>query len=355
MEATMALMGEGFLRTQLEDRRKRLQAAVAEPRSNAALTRLLREVDSALERMDSGTYGICEACHEPIEADRLIADPLVCLCLDHLTPEQQRALENDLELAAQVQRRLLPPNDFRAAGWQFRYHWRPFAIVSGDYCDLIYSKNGAEEIWFLLGDVSGKGVAASMLMTHLHAIFRSLTSRGAPQSESTLPAGDPVGPPPGNGHLALDELMLTANRVFCESVMAGQFATIVAGRASSNGQVEIVNAGHCPVMVVKSDGVTRLPATGVPLGMFCDGSATVQSVSLNKGEGLFLYTDGLSEMCNPAGTQFGEERLGRLLAERGRTAPDALVTACLRDAEEFASGASPSDDITLMVIQRTAS
>ena len=343
----MALMGESFLRTQLEERRKRLRTAISEPAANDALTRLLREVDSALERMDSGTYGICEECHDTIEADRLIADPLVCLCLDHLTPQQQRALEHDLELAAQVQRTLLPPNDFHAAGWQFHYHWQPFGLVSGDYCDLIYSKDGAEEIWFLLGDVSGKGVAASMLMTHLHAIFRSLTSRDAPPPET------PVDPPPGNGKLALDQLMLTANRVFCESVMAGQFATMVAGRASSNGRVEIVNAGHCPVMVVKADGITRLAATGVPLGMFCDGSATVQSVSLNQGEGLFLYTDGLSEMCDPAGAQFGDERLGRLLAERGSATPQALVAACLRDVEEFASGASPSDDLTLMVIQRT--
>ena len=340
----MALMGDMFLRTQLEERRKRLQTAVSEPRSNSTLSRLLREVDSALERIDSGTYGRCEECHEPIEADRLIADPLVCLCLDHLTPQQQRALESDLELAAQVQRTLLPPNDVRTAGWQFHYHWQPFALVSGDYCDLIYSKDGAEEIWFLMGDVSGKGVAASMLMTHLHAIFRSLISRGREQQ---------VDPDPGNGHLALDQLMLLANRVFCESVMAGQFATMVAGRALSAGRLEIVNAGHCPVLVVKPKRVTSLPSTSVPLGMFCDGSATVQTVNLDQGEMLFLYTDGLSEMCNPEGTQFGDERLGRFLAERRATAPEALITACLRDLEDFAAGTPPSDDLTMMVIQRT--
>jgi sigma-B regulation protein RsbU (phosphoserine phosphatase) len=144
-----------------------------------------------------------------------------------------------------------------------------------------------------------------------------------------------------------------ANRVFCESVMAGQFATMVAGRASSDGRVEIANAGHCPVLVVKPDGVTALPSTGVPLGMFCDGSATVQTVNLDQGETLFLYTDGLSEICNPAGKQFGDERLGRFLTARGRIAPEALVTDCLRDLGEFASGTPTSDDLTMMVIQRT--
>lgn len=349
----MATIENTFLRAQLEERRKRLRTAVVEPHSNTALASLLREVDSALERMDSGTYGICDKCHDPIEEERLLADPLVCVCLDHLTPQQQRALESDLELAAQVQRTLLPPNDIRTAGWHFHYHWQPFGLVSGDYCDLIYSKEGTEEIWFLMGDVSGKGVAASMLMTHLHAIFRSLTRRAAPTEESMLRHAPPSGGPQGNGGLSIGQLMTLANRVFCESVMAGQFATMVGGRAGSDGGVEIVNAGHCPVMVVKSGGVTRLSATGVPLGMFSDGTATVQTVDLDQGETLFLYTDGLSEMSNAAGTQFGEERLGRFLSEHCAKPADSLLTACLREMGEFASGTPVADDLTMMVIRRT--
>ena len=350
----MGLVENTFLRAQLEDRRRRLQLAVSEPSSNAALTNLLREVDSALERMNAGTYGMCDKCHEPIEADRLMADPLVCLCLDHLTSEQARALENDLELAAQVQRTLLPPKELRAAGWNFHYHWQPFSMVSGDYCDLIYSKDGTEEIWFLLGDVSGKGVAASMLMTHLHAIFRSLMSHAAPPAERLSPAAKPVAASAGNGGLSLDQLMQMANRVFCESVMPGQFATMVAGRAASDGRVEIVNAGHCPVLAVKSNEIIALLSTGLPLGMFCDGSGEIQSVTLEEGERLFLYTDGLSEMCNPSGAQFGEGHLKRFLSENRALAPKDLVSACLGDLKKFSAGATPSDDLTMMVIQRTA-
>ena len=74
---------------------------------------LLSEVDSALHRMDDGTYGICPACNDSVEKDRLLADPLVKLCLDHLTSDEQRALERDLELAARVQRGLLPRTDVR--------------------------------------------------------------------------------------------------------------------------------------------------------------------------------------------------------------------------------------------------
>ena len=77
------------------------------------MTRLLHEVDAALRRMDVGTFGICETCGDPVETERLLADPLTRFCLDHLTPVEQRALEEDLELASRIQRELLPKRDAR--------------------------------------------------------------------------------------------------------------------------------------------------------------------------------------------------------------------------------------------------
>ena len=88
---------------------------------------LLREVDSALERMDKGTYGLCQECHDPVEQDRLLADPLVRYCLDHLTQSERAALQRDLDLASQVQRNLLPQMGLRAGGWETSYHYAPVA------------------------------------------------------------------------------------------------------------------------------------------------------------------------------------------------------------------------------------
>src|SRR5713226_1118628 len=105
----MAAISDVFLHTQLEERREKLAAALAASAPSAPLAQLLQEVDAALERMEKGSYGICEACHEGIEKDRLIADPLLRFCLDHLTTAEQRALEKDLELASRIQRGLLPP------------------------------------------------------------------------------------------------------------------------------------------------------------------------------------------------------------------------------------------------------
>jgi Stage II sporulation protein E (SpoIIE) len=194
-EETVDGIGDLYLREQLEKRRDSLKIAISTipatdaPSSSAPFLRLLDDVEVALRQMQNGTYGLCDVCHDSVEKDRLIADPLVRLCLDHLTTEEQRALERDLELAAQVQRGLLPPTDVRHRDWRIHYFYRPAGMVSGDYCDLIQPAAETGKLIFLLGDVSGKGVAASLLMTHLHAMFRALSGIGLEHFGSQEPLG----------------------------------------------------------------------------------------------------------------------------------------------------------------------
>ena len=92
----MATLETAFLHDQLEERKRRLQTAIAVAPPNAGLAGLLHEVDSALERMAKGSYGLCQECHEPVEQDRLLSDPLVRYCLDHLTVPERAALQRDL-------------------------------------------------------------------------------------------------------------------------------------------------------------------------------------------------------------------------------------------------------------------
>ena len=326
----MAAISDMFLRAQLEERRERLAAALAASAPSAAFAQLLQEVDEALERMEKGSYGICETCHDAIEKDRLIADPLVRFCLDHLTAGEQRALERDLELASRIQRGLLPSRDLRVAGWRVHYHYEPAGPVSGDYCDLIHPNGGEGGLLFLVGDVSGKGVAASMLMSHLHAMFRSLASAGLP----------------------LDQLLGLANRVFCESTTAGQYATLVCGRAGASGEVEISNAGHCPTLLVCKDEVAHVEATGLPLGMFSSGQYAVKNIKLAPGDTLFLYTDGVSELQDRTSAEYGLGRLARFVGERHGLAPEALTGACLQELKSFSAGAPRTDDLTILALQR---
>lgn len=320
---------EPLLREQLIDRRHRLEDAASAFHRPAELTRLLQEVDAALHRMDVGTYGLCEVCHDPVETERLIADPLTRFCLGDLTPREQRALEEDLELASQIQNGLLPQATQQIDGWEVSYHYQPAGPVSGDYCDLI--RNDDQSLHFVLGDVSGKGVAASMLMAHLNAMFRTLISINLP----------------------LDKMVERASRVFCESTLPTQYATLVCGRATNDGAVELCNAGHLPPLLVQEGKVTSIAATGLPVGVFSTESFSVSRVQLNKGDTLFLYTDGLSESLDGDGNEYGADRLSQLLNDNCELAPDSMISLCRRELHTFANGSAPKDDLTLMAIRRT--
>ena len=148
----MATVEIGFLQGQLKERKQRLESVIAAAPEDASLQALLREVDSALDRVGAGTYGLCDTCHDTIERDRLLADPLIRYCLDHLTQHERAALQRDLDLASELQRGLLPPKDLRAGAWETNNHYAPLGAVSGDYCDLYPAK---EQLYFMLGDVAG--------------------------------------------------------------------------------------------------------------------------------------------------------------------------------------------------------
>jgi phosphoserine phosphatase RsbU/P len=326
----MAAASDAYLRTQLEDRRKRLQAALASPEMDGVASELLVEVNSALERMNQGTFGICEECHDTIESDRLLADPLIRFCVDHLSEPERRALESDMELANRVQRRLLPARDLRADGWHVHYSYEPAGAVSGDYCDVIPAENGEGELFLSVGDVAGKGVAASMLMAHLHAMFRSLNGVGLP----------------------LAQLLVRANRLFCESINAGQYATLVCGRAKASGDVEISSAGHLPALLLRNGEARPVGATGLPLGMFRSGNYPIEKMHLESGESLVLYTDGVTETLDEGNQEYGLARLARFFEKKRGLAPEALVAACQNEMRNFSSGAAPKDDRTILILQR---
>ena len=319
---------EPVLRRQLIDRRQQLVSASSVFHRPTELTRLLEEVDSALKRMDDGIYGLCEVCHDPVETDRIIANPTERFCIDHLTVTQQRALEEDLQLAAQIQSTLLPPPQRSVGGWDVAYHYQPAGPVSGDYCDLINGER--DSLYFVLGDVSGKGVAASMLMAHLHAMFRTLASIEMP----------------------LDQMVERASRVFCESTLPTQYATLVCGKATADGEVEICNAGHLPALLSQKGEVTKVAATGLPVGMFCTESFSVSKFQLQKGDSIFLYTDGCSERADANGQEYGTDRLCEMLREDADSTPRHLLERSLKLVEDFAGGNAPIDDVTLMAIQR---
>jgi phosphoserine phosphatase RsbU/P len=318
---------ESIVRDQLLDRHQKLETALVKFGESDNLRWLLREVDTALERLGAGSYGLCEVCHDPVEAERLIADPLTRFCLDHLSPRERQTLERDLEMAARIQTELLPESDFAHGAWQVASYYEPAGPVSGDYCDL--APDGDGSLFFMLGDVSGKGVAAAMLMTQLHAMFRSLKSVGLP----------------------LTQIVERASRLLCESSMPTQYATLICGKAGASGEVEICNAGHLPALWLNDGEVRTIDATGLPVGVFSEQQYSTQTVRLRPGDSLLLYTDGLSEARDHDGAEYGVERLATLMSATRASSPVAMISACLEDLKIFTGGARKADDLTIMAVR----
>jgi sigma-B regulation protein RsbU (phosphoserine phosphatase) len=330
MAPTTAFSPPHPLSAELHERRARLQNAIRSATAYGDAARLLAEVDAALARLEIEGRRRCAVCDGPIAPQRLLVDPLTTVCTAHVDDGERRALDRDLELAGRIQRRLLPPQSTSAHGWRTAYHYRPAGTVSGDYCDVV--KTDADGLFFVTADVSGKGVAASLLMSHLHAIVHTLLAGG----------GTPA------------ELLKQANRFFCESILSSHFATAAFGRANAAGTVTLANAGHWPALVVRGDGVDALDATGVPLGFTCAAAYGEHVVQLEPGDALVLYTDGLTEAHTEADEDYGRDRLTAVLRGLHGAGPEEIASGVLSDLGEFLGTAPLADDLTILVLSREA-
>jgi len=318
-----------ILRDQLIERRHQLEAVTTASVAAGEIARLLQEVDAALRRMDAGTYGVCEGLRGPDRARAAHGGSAGPLLSGSSATGRAARLEQDLDLASRIQRELLPKPDTRVSGWEVAYHYQPAGPVSGDYCDVI--PGGSGDLYFLIGDVSGKGIAAAMLMSHLSAMLRTLVSLGLP----------------------LTQLVERASRVLCESTLPAAYATLVCGRASAGGDIELCNAGHPPPLVIRDGTTVAIGATGLPIGMFCSGRFSSRNERLEPGETMLLYTDGLTEAQDPMGVEYGLERLSAVAVSASRLPPQGLVDACVGEVGAFRRAPALADDLTIMALRRS--
>ncbi len=224
---------------------------------------------------------------------------------------------------------LLPARHCCLSSLEAAFFYEPAGFVSGDYVDLIPS--GPEAFYFALGDVSGKGVAASMLMSHLHATLRTLLSM----------------------HQPIEEVVTTASRTFCQSTLPTQFATLVLGKADRDGKVELVNAGHTPVLLVQGDELQVIAAAGLPLGMFCSTDFTSVKRRVSAESTLLLYSDGITESTDEAGNEYDLGRLAETLLQSRDMPPCEIVDTIHRNILRYTNDSQPSDDRTMLALRST--
>jgi len=298
-------------------------------RPDPRLIELLGKLDSALDELRAGTSGVCLVCHEPIPPAALDQDPLLTVCLECMSPEQRGALQLDLELAGQVQRRLLPQTPVSHDGWEIAYLWEPFGVVSGDHIDLVQPADPAEPLHLLLGDVAGKGMAAALLQSQLHALFRALTPMKT----------------------TLSQLLGRANHLFFEATSETAYATLTVARLCSDGCVSVANAGHPRPLIADRRGVRPIEDASVPLGMISDVTYVEREIRMRPGDTLLFYTDGVTEAWRDE-EQYGVARTAAAL-RRARALPlGELLAACRTDVKRFINGVPWADDMTMVAVRR---
>lgn len=240
----------------------------------------------------------------------------------------KRILEEEMQLAWRIQSGLLPTAKPSMPGLLLHGTSRPSRQVGGDYYDWFEAEEKA--VYFIIADVSGKGIPAAMLMATLQASFRSIVRRNRPPGE------------------ILDEL----NDVMFESSPRDRFITLWLGRLHCASQVmEYSSAGHPPPLLTRETGTTvPLREGGVVLGAFPGVTFDTHEIPFGAGDRLVCFTDGVSETENATGEQFSDRRLAESLA-RLHGEPEEVVARLLDDVAGFSPAGEPDDDCTLLVIQ----
>jgi serine phosphatase RsbU (regulator of sigma subunit) len=241
--------------------------------------------------------------------------------------ESERRAAQELEIAKQVQAGLFPQTLPPLKTLEYAGICIQARKVGGDYYDFL--DLGQERLGFVIGDISGKGIAAALLMANLQANLRSLCA------------------------IALDQpqrLMCSVNRLFCENTPDGSFATLFFAEYDDNAShLRYANCGHLPGLLLRSDGtVERLDATATVLGIFKEWDCEIGECQLRTGDTLALYTDGITESYNSDDEQFGEQRLIEALQRHRGSSSQAALASIVDEVQRF-SPHEQHDDITLII------
>lgn len=244
------------------------------------------------------------------------------------------SLKRDLEIAREMQRMLLPDAPPAIAGLDIAFATRPANTVAGDYYDA-FLRPGGRSLMLFVADVAGKGIPSGLLMARFQASVHLLCDETA----------------------ALPDLAARLNRAIHERSGGGRhFITCFAAELDLETRaLRWVNAGQNPPLLARADGrMERLAEGGFPLGMFPAARYEAGCAGLRAGDTLIIYTDGVTEAADPAGADFGEQRLEGFAARAGSATAAELVKRLFAAVDAFAGTAPQGDDITCLVVRAGA-
>lgn len=241
--------------------------------------------------------------------------------------ESERRAAQELEIAKQVQARLFPQTMPPVKTLEYAGICHQARQVGGDYYDFL--DLGSDRLGLVIGDISGKGIAAALLMANLQANMRSQCAIAVDQPQ---------------------RLLRSVNQLFCENTTDGAFATLFfAEYDDTMRRLRYANCGHLSALLLRADSVLeRLESTATVLGVFKTWDCAIGESQLLPGDTLALYTDGITESFNKAGEEFGEKRLVDALCRHRALSPKTMLTAVVDEVRQF-SPHEQHDDITLII------
>ena len=245
---------------------------------------------------------------------------------------EQEKVRRDLAVAAEVQRRLLPPQPPRSAAATFAAFTLPARTIGGDYYDFL--DLGGGEVGIAVADVSGKGIPAALLMSVVQASLRVIsTERG----------------------LALSQLATKMNGFLYQSTETNRYATFFYAQIEDHCQrLRYVNAGHNPPYLVRRSetraDIVELRTGGTVLGLFAEAAYDEGHIDLHPGDVVVAFTDGVTDALNPEGEEFGEERLKEVLRGAVGAPADRISTGLAGRMREWIGDAEQHDDLTFVVV-----
>src|ERR1051325_4925425 len=251
-----------------------------------------------------------------------------------LTEEQmeRERLEREQQVASEIQQRFLPAAAPHIEGYELQGISFPCYEIGGDYYDFIEREDG--KLVVALGDVSGKGTAAALLMSSLHAAVHA-------QADT---------------HDSIVKTIAAVNRYLTESIPPNRFVTLFYAELDpKNGGLTFLNAGHNPPLIVHAGGtMEQLASGGLPLGIMADADFREGNTTLLPGDVLVIYSDGVSEAVSPTGEEFGPTRLYEAVARNMEASAAGLRDRIESALTKFSQGTPAADDITLVIVKRLA-
>ncbi|HEY6713133.1 MAG TPA: SpoIIE family protein phosphatase, partial [Rubrobacter sp.] len=242
------------------------------------------------------------------------------------------SVEQELGTARSIQHALLPKDLPKLQGWKIAYHYQPAREVGGDFYDFLRLDEG--RIGLVIGDVSGKGIAAALVMANTQSVLRAVARRG---------------------NIAPGRVLAEANEVLYAYIPAGTFVTcFYAVLDPESGRLVYANAGHDPPYSQRGGDAQELRARGMPLGLMPGMPYEEKEAVLAAGDDLLLYSDGLVEAHNPEGEMFGFPRLRKVIMTQSAGSGEELVDFLLAELGRFTGADSEQeDDITLVTLERS--